>query len=138
MTSSDEATPDYGYGFGDAAPSAAANDKYAYESTETDASKHKYGDTNDLGYGSTHSSESMDGMHAERPPRRERPIRRGSITKYSLDVLQEVKNMDSKMQDEGFTDTELDVPLDTSDGPTPPPLTCTKSKRSLRIFSRKK
>jgi hypothetical protein len=77
-----DTTPDYGYG-DTAAPDTA---KVRCVSTDSD----------DLGYGNTHSNDQYgygndNDQQQEQQRRRERPRRRGSITKYSLDAQHEVQ-----------------------------------------------
>jgi hypothetical protein len=97
-------TTDYGYG--DAAPSSsttASNDAATpgYGETTagntTAATDYGYGsaDANQYGYGDSTSGGSGGG---EALRRRERPRRRGSVTKYSLDATQELKNQQTTTQ----------------------------------------
>lgn len=99
------------YGYGDATPDTAAaakavNDaaKYGYGDDDNSASQYGYGygDTSDaatpLGNRSNHSTGSTDSVdygygddEGEVRRRRERPRRRGSVTKYSLEATQEVQ-----------------------------------------------
>eukprot|EP00429_Kryptoperidinium_foliaceum_P053529 CAMPEP_0176091066 /NCGR_PEP_ID=MMETSP0120_2-20121206/45609_1 /TAXON_ID=160619 /ORGANISM="Kryptoperidinium foliaceum, Strain CCMP 1326" /LENGTH=271 /DNA_ID=CAMNT_0017424951 /DNA_START=157 /DNA_END=972 /DNA_ORIENTATION=+ len=87
--------PDYAsYGYGNAAPDYAS---YGYGETENSADIYGYGDPDDAakyGYGDedqkrppnrSHSADSISGG------RRERPRRRGSVTKYSLETAEAVK-----------------------------------------------
>jgi hypothetical protein len=109
-TQSSETNP-YGYGEEKSSPAPAANG---------DASNvYGYGDTSDLGYGSTTQSSETNpygygeeksspapaangdasnvygytSQDAQPSRRRDRPRRRGSVTKYSLDELQDVQNV---------------------------------------------
>jgi hypothetical protein len=127
----EEANP---YGYGEATPSDASklgyestsDNKYGYESTETNGSSHSnndpygYGDSNPYGYG--------DDSQAEAPRARERPRRRGSVTKFSLDEdVQEVKaSFESDPQNQEANDTR-------------PKMSSSKSKRKIKNpLSRKK
>lgn len=131
----EEANP---YGYGEAAPSDASklgyestsDNKYGYESTDnihTPSSSH--GDNDPYGYGDSNPYGYGDDSQAEAPPVRERPRRRGSVTKFSLDEVQEVK--------ESFESS----PQNQEANSAPPPVISAKPSRKLKLknpLSRKK
>lgn len=121
------------YGYGPAAPSVSSNSddiaKYGYGDDDNGANLYGYGDTSDhapVGNRSrTHSngSESVDYGYgddeADVRRRRERPRRRGSVTKYSLEATQEVQQ---EFQDTLQPEAEGDygtIPLKDCDSRTP-------------------
>jgi hypothetical protein len=112
-------TPDYGYGDTTAAPDTTA--KLGYVSP----------DSNDLGYGSTHSNNQYGygndndndqqqqlQQQQEEQKRRERPRRRGSITKYSLDAQHEVQQQECKAHQPHADSSDAPV-TDTSNTSAP-------------------
>ncbi len=131
----------YGYGDGgpDTANSAAIPDdaaKYGYGDDDNAASPYGYGDTSDnipLGNRSTHSSGSSDSVeHAQGDDegevrrRRERPRRRGSVTKYSLEATEMVQqDHQDSLQPQGVPPTpttdsdEITLALKESGSRTP-------------------
>ena len=140
------------YGYGDASPDTY--NKLGYESTSCDADKYgcgsekvesnpygygdsnpyDYGDSNPYGYGDDSS------MALDAPPRRERPRRRCSVTKYSLEATEEVKesveNNEMMLTDEDpapSSSRELSVDEEMLDKEMKD-----GSKKKKRWFSRKK
>lgn len=127
------------YGYGSTAPSVSNNsndaDKYGY-GDDNDANLYGYDDTSDNApmttRSSTHStgSDSVDYGYgddeADVRRRRERPRRRGSVTKYSLEATQEVQQeFQNTLQPESSQGDVATIPLKDSDSRTP-----TKSRKS--------
>lgn len=114
------------YGYGPAAPSVNNNSddaaKYGYGDDNT-ASLYGYGDTSDSApRSSTHSngSDNVDYGYgddeADVRRRRERPRRRGSVTKYSLEATQEVQQeFQNTLQPEAAQEEVGTVPLKDGD-----------------------
>jgi hypothetical protein len=142
----EEANP---YGYGEATPTDASklgyettnDNKYGYESTDNvDTSKQQHGDlgygsnNNDpYGYGDSSPYGNADGSQGGAPRARERPRRRGSVTKFSLDEVQEAKASFESSQhpnQEANEDQPTEMEMTESRG-TPPPLGTTKSARKL-------
>ena len=144
------------YGYGDAAPTTAnnpygyestdRNNPYGYGDTSDAASKYGYGDDNDAankygygddsnpyGYGDTNTaqphhlrSQSSDSLSSDPRRRRDRPRRRGSVTKYSLEATQEVqKEQQDSVQPAAVVAPplvldEMSIPLKDVDGGSTP------------------
>ena len=129
------------YGYGPAAPSVSRHSddddaaKYGYGDDDNNnnnntANLYGYGDTSDsaplVNRSSTHStgSESVDYGYgddeADVRRRRERPRRRGSVTKYSLEATQEVQQeFQNTLQPEASADEVGTIPLKDCDTRTP-------------------
>jgi hypothetical protein len=110
------------YGYGDSNPNGNGN-----------SNQHGYGDTNPYGYGNE--------TQPEQPPRRERPRRRCSVTKYSLEeAQQQVKEIIDSKTDEApslaLTDEAPSSSLDFSVEEVSPEKKTKSSKK--RWFSRRK
>lgn len=120
-----DATPDVSsYGYGDASPDTNA---YGYGDASPDSNPYGYGDSNTYEYGDANPYGYGDANPpAEGHARRERPRRRCSVTKYSLDAQDEVKATDAATE-KAPSDSEMSV--DTSGVPLPSSSSDTPSKK---------
>jgi hypothetical protein len=108
----DTTTNDYGYG--DASPDTYS--KLGYEATPCDTDKNAPSDTDKYGYGPSKDESDPYGYgdsngdnnepQMEQPRRRERPQRRCSVTKYTVEEVQERVKESMIESSEGLTDEE--------------------------------
>lgn len=119
---------------------------YGYGPTPTDAEAYGYGqpsnadDTNqygyeDLGYGSSHcpGAPSDD----QRRPR-DRPVRRGSVTKYSLEAQKQVKDSFNESATRMSTASDISAMDTETDSSSPQPGSEPHDEKKRWGFGRKK